>query len=80
MTIAEMLTQSAILTVLGMLVVFSFLVILIACMNLLRTAVHAFKLDQVATKAETPVAAATPAVDEKAIVAAIATALHEKNN
>ena len=79
MTIAEMLTQSGILTVLGMCVVFAFLVILIGCMNLLRVAVHAFKLDKEAPKVEAPVAAATPAVDEKAIVAAIATALHEKN-
>jgi len=78
MTIAEMLGQSGVLTVLGMCVVFTFLVILIACMNLLRIAVHALKLDKVETKVEAPVAAA-PAVDEKAIVAAIATALHEKN-
>lgn len=73
-----MLGQSGVLTVLGMCVVFSFLVILIACMNLLRVAVHAFKLDKEPEKVEAPVATA-PAVDEKAIVAAIATALHEKN-
>ena len=79
MTISEMLTQSGILTVLGMCVVFAFLVIMIGCMNLLRILVHATGLDKKAPKAETPVAAAAPAVDEKAIVAAIATALHEKN-
>lgn len=78
MNIAEMLTQSGILTVLGMCVVFSFLVILIGCMNLLRIFVKAAKLDKEEVKADAPVAAA-PAVDEKAIVAAIATALHEKN-
>lgn len=77
MPISAMLEQSGILTVLGMCVVFSFLVIMIACMNLLRIIVKAFGWDKVATKVEAPVQAA-PAVDEKAIVAAIATALHEK--
>ncbi len=77
MTIEEMLGQSAILTVLGMCVVFAFLVVLIGCMNLLRVAVHAAKLDKEEPKAESaaPVAAA---VDQNAVVAAIATALHEK--
>ena len=79
MTIAEMLTQCGILTVLGMCVVFAFLVILIGCMNVLRVVVHALKLDKEEPKAQAPVAAAAPAVDEKAIVAAIATALHKKN-
>lgn len=77
MTIAEMLAQSGILTVLGMCVVFTFLVIMIGCMNLLRIGVHAFKLDKEAPKVEA--AAPAAAVDQKAIVAAIATALHEKN-
>ncbi len=78
MTIEEMLGQSAILTVLGMCVVFAFLVVLIGCMNLLRVVVHAAKLDKEEPKAESaaPVAAA---VDQNAVVAAIATALHEKN-
>ncbi len=76
MTIAEMLNQSIILTLLGMCVVFSFLVILIVCMNGLRVFVHAAGLDKEEPKADVPSA---PAVDQKAIVAAIATALHEKN-
>ncbi len=75
MTIAEMLNQSIILTLLGMCVVFSFLVILIVCMNGLRVFVHAAGLDKEEPKADVPSA---PAVDQKAIVAAIATALHEK--
>ncbi|MCR4823258.1 MAG: OadG family protein [Treponema sp.] len=78
MTIAEMLNQSIILTLLGMCVVFSFLIVLIVCMNGLRLFVHATGLDK--EEAKTDVAAASaPAVDQKAIVAAIATALHEKN-
>lgn len=78
MTIEEMLGQSAILTVLGMCVVFAFLVVLIGCMNLLRVVVHAAKLDKEEPKAESA-APVTAAVDQNAVVAAIATALHEKN-
>ena len=78
MTIAEMLNQSIILTLLGMCVVFSFLVIMIVCMNGLRLFVHAAGLDKEEPKADVASAPAA-AVDQKAIVAAIATALHEKN-
>ena len=78
MTIAEMLNQSIILTLLGMCVVFSFLVIMIICMNGLRVFVHAAGLDKEEPKADVA-AAPAPAVDQNAIVAAIATALHEKN-
>lgn len=75
MTIAQMLNQSIILTLLGMCVVFSFLVIMIVCMNVLRIFIHALKLDKEEPKSEN----AAPAVDQRAVVAAIATALHEKN-
>ena len=78
MTIQEMLGQSAILTVLGMCVVFAFLIILIGFMNLLRVVIHAAKLDKEAPKAESAAPAAAQ-VDQKAIVAAIATALRNKN-
>ena len=78
MTIAEMLNQSIILTLLGMGVVFSFLIIMIGFMHLLRICVHVAGLDKEAPKADATTSAA-PAVDQKAIVAAIATALHEKN-
>lgn len=80
MTISEMLGQSAVLTLLGMCVVFTFLAILIACMNLLRLFIHATKMDEVPVKAETPAAApaAAPAADRNAVVAAIAAALHER--
>ncbi|WP_303919511.1 OadG family protein [Treponema berlinense] len=78
MTIQEMLGQSAILTVLGMCVVFAFLIILIGFMNLLRVFVHVAKLDKEAPKSES--AAPAPAqADQKAVVAAIAAALHNKN-
>ena len=47
-----MLGQSVVLTLLGMCVVFGFLIIMIACMNLLRIIVHAAKLDVEAPKAD----------------------------
>ena len=80
MTIGSMLGQSAVLTLLGMCVVFGFLIIMIACMNLLRIIVHAAKLDVEAPKADGIAAPAVgaDAVDEKAVVAAIAVALREK--
>ena len=80
MTIQEMLGQSAILTVLGMCVVFAFLIILIGFMNLLRVFVHVAKLDKEAPKSESAAPASAPAqADQKAVVAAIAAALHNKN-
>jgi oxaloacetate decarboxylase (Na+ extruding) subunit gamma len=83
MTISEMLQQSGILTLLGMGVVFSFLVIMIACMHLLHAAVHAFNLDtdskEETTVKSAPVAAASAASSQDdAAVAAIAAAVYEK--
>ncbi len=87
MTISEMLVQSGLLTLLGMCVVFSFIIILIICMNLLKFVVHALKLDKDEVKpvvkkaAAKPVAAAVkPVVDQRAVIAAIAAAVHEKEN
>lgn len=77
MTIAEMLNQSIILTLLGMCVVFSFLIILIVCMNVLRVFVHATKLDKEDPKTENSNGVSST-TDQNAIVAAIATALYEK--
>ena len=54
MTIAQMLEQSGILTLLGMCVVFAFLIIMIGAMNLLHGVIHLFGLD----KAEPPAASA----------------------
>ena len=83
MSIGEMLGQSAVLTLLGMCVVFSFLIILIGCMNLLRAFIKAkgWDKEEEAAASSAPVAAASaPSVDTNAIVAAIATALREKEN
>jgi oxaloacetate decarboxylase gamma subunit len=46
MTIVEMLEQSAILTILGMLVVFAFLWIMIICVNLIGKMIHQLGLDK----------------------------------
>ena len=77
MTISEMLGQSGILTLLGVCVVFGFLIIMIFAMTLLHAVIHALKWD-----APPPVdnqsVAQTPQVDEGATVAAIAAVLKEK--
>lgn len=89
MTILEMLGQSGLLTLLGMAVVFSFIIILILCMNLLRLLVHALKLDEEKTLAmkgnsSGGVIAAQDSEksvsygDDVQIVAAIAAAVHDK--
>ena len=89
MTIAEMLGQSGTLTLLGMGVVFSFLIILILCMYALHFFIHLFKLDKEPEKTETsPTARNVPvsqapsssasSQDMGAVVAAIAAAIHEK--
>lgn len=83
MTISEMLSQSGILTLLGMGVVFSFLIIMIFAMTGLHAVIHALGWD----KEEKKDAPATPAAsnaavsaDNGAIIAAIAAAVHEKES
>ena len=75
-----MLGQSGLLTALGMCVVFSFIIILIICMTIMKTVIHALKLDKEAPtdtpKASAP--AATAAGNDGAIIAAIAAAVHDK--
>lgn len=82
MTITDMLGQSGLLTLLGMCVVFSFIIILICCMKLLQTVVHAFKLDKESQEASKASAVSSPAsnssTDNGAVVAAIAAAVHDK--
>ena len=76
-----MLGQSGLLTLLGMCVVFGFIIVLILSMKLLHFVVHAFKMDkeeaQEATEVSTP-AATKPAGDDGAIIAAIAAAAHDR--
>jgi oxaloacetate decarboxylase gamma subunit len=74
MTILDMLGQSAVLTVLGIGVVFSFLIIMIICLTLVHKLVQALKLD-VEKTAGSP---ASVSEDKNAIVAAIASAIRNK--
>jgi oxaloacetate decarboxylase gamma subunit len=54
MTISEMLQQSAILTILGMAVVFVFLWFMIICVNLVGKIISKSGLDKDTLKTETP--------------------------
>lgn len=76
MTITTMLQQSLLLTLLGMGIVFSFLIIMICFMTLSSKAIKALKLD----KEETQKGAAAPVANaqDNAVVAAIAAAVHDK--
>ena len=80
MTIPEMLGQSGILTLLGMCVVFAFLIVLILLMKLTSFIVRAFGWNK-EKKEDVPVpAAAAPAASgqDMAVVAAIAAAIKDK--
>ena len=87
MTITEMLGQRGLLTLLGMCVVFSFIIIMILGMKLLHVVLHALKLDvdkptdsvnAVGTSANVSASTVSPAANNDAIVAAIAAAVHDK--
>jgi oxaloacetate decarboxylase gamma subunit len=73
MTIAQMLEQSASLTILGMGIVFSFLAILIFCVTMMGKIVHGLGLDKpkVAVGAKPQVA-----TDNSGVVAAITAAVN----
>ncbi|MDR2053021.1 MAG: OadG family protein [Treponema sp.] len=81
MTIAEMLGQSGVLTLLGMGIVFSFLIILIIAVTLAGKAIHALGWDRdVPGPAKAPAAAAGPASgggNQAAVTAAISAAVTE---
>ncbi|MBQ9238072.1 MAG: OadG family protein [Treponema sp.] len=80
MTITEMMGQSGILTLLGMAVVFFFLVVLVLAMYALHAVVHALKLDteEPPKKIPTNAAPARGQGDAGAAVAAIVAAIHTK--
>lgn len=82
MTITQMLGQSATLTVLGLGVVFSFLIILIIAMMLIEKLVKLFKLDQdeKQTGSSAVAGAVQGSANQTAVVAAIAAAIREKQN
>jgi oxaloacetate decarboxylase gamma subunit len=74
MTIAEMLGQSGILTILGMAVVFAFLWLMIICVNLTGSLIRKMGMDKDVRQAPPrPAAPGTP----PQIAAAIAAAVNE---
>lgn len=80
MTINDMLGQSALLTLLGMSVVFGFLIIMIIFMTITAKIIKKLGLDKDAAPAKGSGAKkAAPAQNTAAVVAAIATAAREKN-
>jgi oxaloacetate decarboxylase gamma subunit len=78
MTIAEMLEQSGVLTLLGMGVVFSFLIILIISVTLVGKVIRTLGLDKDAGAAPKTVSAGpSPAARTGAVTAAISAAVTE---
>jgi oxaloacetate decarboxylase gamma subunit len=83
MTIAEMLEQSGVLTLLGMGIVFGFLVIMIICVTLVGKIIHALGMDKdaAAPGAGAPSSGAKAAKSTAAAMAisaaAITAAVHE---
>ena len=82
MTIVEMLQQSGLLTLLGMGVVFTFIIVLILCMKLLQVVVSSFNRDKKQEKSTNQVKnvqkVSVQITDEDVIIAAIAAAVHDK--
>jgi sodium pump decarboxylase gamma subunit len=79
MTIIEMLQQSAVLTLLGMAVVFAFLWLMIVCVNRVGKLVHALGLDKDVLPPENKSSKDTTGIGVKttAVTAAITTAVNE---
>jgi oxaloacetate decarboxylase gamma subunit len=77
MTIAEMLEQSGILTLLGMGTVFGFLAILIVSVTLVGKIIHALGLDKDAGALPKPAAGPPAAAKTGAVTAAISAAVTE---
>lgn len=80
MTIIDMLQQSLFLTLLGMGVVFAFLIILIVFMILSHKVLHALKRDQEPVEQQKPSAAPVSTGQDGAVIAAIAAAIREKQS
>lgn len=78
MTIPEMISQSGMLTVLGLGVVFSFLIILIGFMKLVEIFVKFTGIGKEEKTASTVAPTVASAGQNKAIIAAIAAAVNEK--
>jgi oxaloacetate decarboxylase gamma subunit len=80
MTIAEMFGQSGILALLGMGIVISFLLILIAFMTLVAKAIQALGWDKESEPAQVSAAPARAAGTNSAVMAAISAAVKQYRN
>jgi len=80
MTISEMLSQSLILTLLGMAVVFFFLIILIFCISIMSKIIGRTKAEKNEEMIVSSAGTKVPVTQNNAIIAAIATAVHNKQN
>lgn len=80
MTIIDMLQQSLFLTLLGMGVVFFFLIILIVFMILSHKVLHTLKLDKEAAGPQKPSAPPAATGQDGAVIAAIAAAIRERQS
>jgi oxaloacetate decarboxylase gamma subunit len=80
MTIVEMLGQSSVLTLLGMGVVFSFLVILIVCVSLTGKIIHALGGQKNALPPPGVPSGKNPSGENGALTAAISAAVNEYQN
>ena len=78
MTVPEMLGQSGILTLLGMGVVFAFLIVLIVCMKLVEILVRTFSSSKDEPGQSAAASAPVSAGVNQATVAAIAVAVSER--
>jgi oxaloacetate decarboxylase gamma subunit len=77
MTIVEMLEQSSVLTLLGMGIVFSFLVILIVCVSLAGKLIHALGGDKDVFQPAEAASAAPGGAGNGEVTAAISAAVNE---
>lgn len=80
MTISEMLSQSLILTLLGMAVVFTFLIILIFCITIMSKIIGKTKAGKEDETIGQSAGAGASVTQNNAIIAAIAAAVHGKQN
>ena len=80
MTIVEMLGQSGILTVLGMGVVFGFLVIMVFCVSIMGKIIHALGADKDVSEPASGGSGPASSVKTTAVAAAITAAVNTYQN
>ena len=77
MTIMEMLGQSSVLTLLGMGIVFGFLVTMVLCVTAMGKIIHALGMDKDASASSGAASPASSPAKNAAVIAAITAAVNE---